>query len=63
MAAYIEMHNFFYVSCHLTYTSVYIPEGEQGQQCHQELQQAGSPWFLHHLERKILAGLERRGLP
>ena len=24
MAAYIEMHNFFYVSCHLTYNSRYI---------------------------------------
>ena len=38
-------------------------EGEQGEQRHQELQQAGPPWLLHHLERKIFTRLERRWLP
>ena len=31
-------------------------EGEQGQLCHQELQQAGHPRLLHPFERKIVTG-------
>ena len=44
-------------------TAVPWLESQQGQLCDEQLQQAGPPWLLHHLERKILTRLERRWLP